>query len=396
MNLTFSRTVFVASMALSLLITATEANDNDTFFCDGNGENCYCSPAETISGSSPLSSADNINFCGGGEASDDVWAQTICTPYAYKPNTYNIQNDFDKGTCGCQPNCNDPYLDVMAYGAGYKDEGGNVHSDTNVWAANPDPSVWWIPQGSDTKQDYFVFHGCDGSGLQSDCMGDIKYVERIQGLYSDTKLGITDGVGTIPDEGICGNYDDGRTYCKFVHPGTMRMHDNYVGGWFLKPSDAGVSCASGFGDEGAGCIWDGLCKSAASGGWDKNNPLCDTILDIPNTYFNGQHPFADVEGYHFSFALYPWRCDPSGDDTNNLFSYPSISKYGYKCYVDNEPDPAPLALEVYFGVLTSDKEIKLYRFDSDANFDVNFINPGAPYTVYSVNQGAARQLRGSN
>lgn len=249
---------------------------------------------------------------------------------------------------------------------------------------SPDPSEWWLSPGSGTEQDYFVFHGCDGAGLQSDCLGDIKYVERIQGLYSDGNLGIHHGEGTVPDEGICGDFEYGRTYCKFVHPGTMRVHENYVGGWFLKPSDSGETCEAEFGDEGAGCIWAGLCNSAASGGWD--GPLCDNILDIPNTYFNGQHPFADVDGYHFSFILYPWRCSESGDDTNNLFSYPSISAYGYKCYVDNEPDPAPVALEIYFGVLrASDSVIELYRFDSDGNFNVNPVNPGAPYFIRSVN-----------
>jgi len=387
MILNFDRTMFTAATML-LLFVACKADDsgNDTFFCDNSGENCYCSPAEP----------DNQSFCGGGDESSDVWAQTTCTPYAYKPNTYNLQNGIDDSSCGCAPNCDDPYLDVMSYGAGYQDEGKYVYAGTNVWAANPDPSIWWLPEGSGTKQDYFVFHGCDGAGLQSDCVGDIKYLERIQGLYNDDNLGIVDGKGTVPEDGICGDFDYDRTYCKFVHPGTMRVHENYVGGWFLKPSDWGKSCDPAFGDEGAGCINEDLCKSAASGGWDKSNPLCDNILNIPNNFFNGQHPFADVEGYHFSFVLYPWRCSPSGDDKNNLFSYPSITTNGHKCFVDNEPDPAPLALEIYFGVLTSDKEIKLYRFNSDGDFNVNFINSDSPYSINSVNQGKTRQLRGSN
>ena len=168
----------------------------------------------------------------------------------------------------------------------------------------------------------------------------------------------------------------------------MTIHENYVGGWFLNPSDWGSTCDPAFGDEGSGCISDDICKSTASGGWDESNPLCDNMMAIPQNYFNGNHPFADVDGYHFSFVLYPWRCSLSGDDTNNLFSYPSITTYGSKCYVDNEPDPAPLALEIYFGVLTLDNsEIQLYRFDSDSNFTVNFKNKDNPYSIYNVNQG---------
>ena len=59
MVLNYSRcVVFAIATALSLI--TSKANDN--FFCDGNSENCYCSPAE----------ADP--FCGGGDASGDVWA----------------------------------------------------------------------------------------------------------------------------------------------------------------------------------------------------------------------------------------------------------------------------------------------------------------------------------
>merc|ERR1711972_525633 len=78
--------------------------------------------------------------------------------------------------------------------------------------------------------DYFVFHGCDGAGIQSDCLGDIKYIERIEYRYNsgddsewpheDGKPDIVDGqvvldgnvqkfIDTFPD-GICGNFDSGK------------------------------------------------------------------------------------------------------------------------------------------------------------------------------------------
>jgi len=363
----------IAAALLPLLFGGADANEN--YVCNNDDTNdCYCNPFTTEA------------YCGGGDESGDVWTQMSCTPYAYRPNTFNLANGLTPGMCGCAPNCDDPYLDVMSYGTGYVYGNKDYpNSDTNAWSANPDPAEWWL-HGSTSKDDYFVFHGCDGAGIQSDCAGDIKYIERFNGLYSGGD--IDKGYGTIPGEGICEGGPDGRNYCKFVHPGTMRVFDQYVGGWWGSTceSDADYNPNNMFGDPGMGCFNTNDCGSLASGGWD--GKLCQHISDIPNKHgFNGRHPFADEEGSRFSFLLFPWRCDGGTGLDSNRFSYPTIEDWGSKCYVDNEPTPP--YLEIYFGIITGLGKgevptIKLYRFDSDSSYDVKFINEGDPYYLYSV------------
>jgi len=241
------------------------ASQEDYYFCDG--DNCYCYP----------NGYPDDDFCGGGDLSDDVWTQLGCTPYTYKPNVQNRVNAQPDGSprpddCGCAPNCGDSYLDVISYGAGYKYENaGYVMNGANVWAA--DTNNWWLPAGSGTTRDYFVFHGCDGAGLQSDCFGDIKYAEHIIGLHENGKYDIHDGKtsdGKSPNggKGICSDPNEtyGRTYCKFVHPGTMTVHEDYYGGFHSKCSGFG-----NMGDDGALCITEDDFQSTASGPWEKGN-----------------------------------------------------------------------------------------------------------------------------
>jgi len=263
-----------------------------------------------------------------------------------------------------------------------------VMTGANVWAA--DTNNWWLPAGSGTTRDYFVFHGCDGAGLQSDCFGDILYAEHIIGLNENDEYGIYDGKtfdGKSPNgvKGICSDPNDtyGRSYCKFVHPGTMTVHEDYYGGFHSKCSGFG-----NMGDDGALCITEDDFQSTASGVWKKGD-LDKKVLNIPNVYFGGQHPFADEDGYHFSFMMYPWRCDNGGPAANNLFSYPSISDWGYECYVDNEPGGwgAPPDIEIYFGVLLNNgvgDEMWLHKFESDGDFNVNWITQSGFYKLFNV------------
>jgi len=355
------------------------ASKEQYFFCK-NGDDCFCYPNGYQDG------YPDADFCGGGDQYGDAWTQLSCSPYQYKPNVANRENPKSDGSprddnCGCAPNCNDPYLDVISYGAGYKNEqAGYVMSGSNVWAS--DTNEWWLPAGSGTARDYFVFHGCDGAGLQSDCFGDIKYAEHIVGLHENDYYNIHDGKNLNGDDnppnggyGICNDPNDnyGRTYCKFVHPGTMTYHQEYFGGFH---SECNGFENTNMGDDGALCITKYDFKSTFSGPWKKGN-LDKKVLNIPNDYFGGQHPFADEAGYRFSFMMYPWRCNNGGSGVASLFSYPSIYQNGYECYVDNEPDDsAPPHIEFYFGILLDNgvgDEMWLHKFESDGDFNVNFV-----------------------
>jgi len=343
----------------------------------------------------PMSCPPADQWCGG-EDSENPWAQLSCTPIAYRPFTFNHANGMGDDTdCG-----NDgPYLNIMANGKGLGDA-NYPNVNTNAWAGD------FTGSGN---LDYFVFHGCDGAGLQSDCAGDIKYIERISYRYTDSNLGITDGLvdsgqpftDAFPD-GICGELEvkpgtgDMRTFCKFVHPGTEHVYSDYHGGWWGSDnSDDTV-----FGSKGMGYIKSGDFSSLATGAW--SGPLQSNVLDIPNQ-FGGEHPFSAEGGSMFSFMMYQWRCEGSTND-NNYFSFPSIAASNRKCFVDNEPGNPPNALgfpprvEIFFGTLTKcgTKDcIKFLRWDSDENGDITQViaDSGAgsgqdqPYVLYPVHQG---------
>jgi len=345
--------------------------------------------------------------CGG---TTDPSIEMVCSPVSYRPLTFNSQKLGSPVTdCGNEGS----YLGIMANGQDF--EGGTDPTWKNVRA-------WAGDFSGKGNLDYFVFHGCDGAGIQSDCLGDIKYIERIEYRYNsdsdsdwpheDGKPDIVDGqvvldgnvqkfIDTFPD-GICGNFDSGkdtRNYCKFVHPGTELVHSGYHGGWW--GGDNGADTA--FGSEGMGFIdttgswtWNDQDKtwengddfgSAATGPWQ--GPLKQNVQNILNSY-GGWHPF--TEGQTFSFMLFDWRCEDS-DANTNLFSYPSIASNYHMCFVDNEPGDLgyPPHVEIYFGTLTKDSEnkdcIKFLRWDSKEDGSVYMAesrDPSSPYVIYPV------------
>lgn len=325
------------------------------------------------------------NFCGG---STDPWTELSCSMYSYRPFTFNKAHGNDGQSCG-----NDGvYLGIMANGENYDPSGNsNPNSNTNAWASD----------FSGNNEDYFVFHGCDGAGLQSDCVGDIKYIERLSYLYTDDNTLQTDRVvdgmvssgrkfGEAYPEGMCGQQDfpsgDQRTYCKFVHPGTERVYSDYHGGWWGVDADED----SKFGSKGMGFIKEGDFASAASGDW--SGPLKSNVMAIPDRNFGGRHPFAG-DGDNFSFMLFDYRCEASPADSN-YFSYPSIASNGRKCFVDNEPGSLgyPPHVEIYFGTLTQDTGgkdmVKMLRWDSDVDGNITPANDDtdSPYITYPVHK----------
>lgn len=353
-------------------------------------------------------------WCGGLDT-DSPWAQLSCTPVAYRPFTFNDDNGLDGQTdCG-----NDgAYLGIMANGQNCRDPNqqgtGKDCSDSNY--PNVNSNAWAGDfSGQGKNMDYWVFHGCDGAGLQSDCFGDIKYMERIGYRYTDTNMnpaindGKVDGGLSFAEaypQGICETdeigtgLDDWRTFCKFVHPGTGYVYSDYWGGWWGEESTVDTSYSSEnmgtikFGDGVNDC---GDFMSKATGCW--KGPLRSNVQEIPNQFGNS-HPFSG-DGAMFSFMLYQWRCEDSTAN-HNKFSYPSITDNYKKCFVDNEPgNPGlgyPPHVEIYFGTLTKcdDKDcIKFLKWDSDVDGGISLAidpdsdagsGPETAYLLYPVHQ----------
>lgn len=225
---------------------------------------------------------------------DDPFHQLSCTPYLYWPKRFNTEN----------PNfCNDAVYDQLAGGG----------DRAQAWAYFDDDGHW---QGGD----YWVFHSCDGAGIQPDCFGDVKYSEHFAGVADDTS---------------CQEWpinDNQRNHCKFKHPGTGTIYDTYEAGWWNYGRVDG-DCANGL-------IKDSQLKSAASGYWyDGQRDVSQAICDLYNPYMEYDWTPDGFGGHQRSinFVQFPWVCTRSGDTENNYFSSPSQYENGIKCYADNEP-----------------------------------------------------------
>merc|ERR1712048_916022 len=197
-------------------MTAVLGDEDPPTCADGiNSDNCFeCANA-----------ADDY-WCGDNE--DPAW-QMSCTPFQYRPMSYNNAQGLDEWCSYSDDPKNDPDADIWATLA--YDDTKNEAGDATPW---PYPGVraWAAQFNNDCSQaggnsDYWVFHACDGAGIQGgDCAGDIKYVERFGFTYD----------GDMEDFEYC-NYDgqptsyDDRKYCKFVHPGTNKVYEEYKAGW---------------------------------------------------------------------------------------------------------------------------------------------------------------------
>lgn len=282
------------------------------------------------------------NFCGGGgEGASD----TSCSPFFYRPFQFNLdQNPVLKPVCG-----GSPYEDIVA--------GAQWNMGARTWASFP----------KSNRKDYWVFHNCDGAGIQPDCFGDIKYIERF------------DGGNTQPG---CLKGPHGRNHCTFTHPNSKTTFGQmrYWAGWYGLGDDvrSGAICGAGPGNARP---------------WYQ--PVCDKIMAIHKS----GNPYDNVKGkiHTFSFALYPWVCEQDSSMPNANFTSPSMDsygvKYGWKCYADNEPGISgkgwPPFVEIYFAGLFLESPnkyvLRLDKWMIDNSDTPKLIGEG--YKIYPCNSG---------
>lgn len=132
----------------------------------------------------------NAQWCGGEENENnykDILSKNgSCTPFAFLPDKQ-------------WQTCENPIPEI---------------------ASNENPPIIWK---SDSNSDnIFIFHGCDGSGIQTDCRGDILYFEQF-GIPGDAKSASKNCVRSYPSH----------EPCQFSHPGNPRINFPYYNcGWF--------------------------------------------------------------------------------------------------------------------------------------------------------------------
>ena len=139
----------------------------------------------------------------------DDWCDTNpvaslqCSPYGYRPI---YEYDFDT-----------PYYTGSLAALTYSPDWSAVDDQTKNQVR-----AWGDPNGVLDEPTFFVFHGFDAAGVQSDCIGDQGYVERFGSVFETDETGdwpeVVDGFITrvvndenfddvMPQEGFC-EYDD--------------------------------------------------------------------------------------------------------------------------------------------------------------------------------------------
>lgn len=237
--------------------------------------------------------------CGGGDGGNlDLHAS--CTPYPFRaPSGDQSQfTDF----CNC---------DEVSYFAG-----ADLSGSSDSYA------VWY----DGTGDNYWIIHGCDGSGQQiGDCGGGTGYVEQI-GPYSQTYADSDTGVWNGKVVNIENDYDDGNMDAHvstvFQHPGTDKVYD-----W----------------------LWAGMWTPGANDWAEEQKPWWT------NWQKEGvQDPSKLSPDDSIFFSIYPWVCGLGTQDLSWFWNAGGAGKamdpiYGTdcdsggwcndyaKCYYDNEP-----------------------------------------------------------
>ena len=299
-------------------------------------------------------------WCGG---SQNPTKELSCTPFKYRPFQWNNTNP---GNSWC---ANWQTLKTLT---GVPD-GGVFYNTYRAWSYF-DSSGRNVP--SQDKGSYWVFHGCDGAGIQPDCAGDIKYVERLYGPISKNGALWCEGgytVDQIPSKGR-----NPRRQCKFKHPGTGNVYDNYYSGWW---------------DDGDLNSNQWMMRAGANRWW--NNAIRNAF-----TQKAGTSPFQGQAGDKLVMMIFPWVCDVAGADEDaavrNGYYSPDSAIKNVKCWADNEPYTDgkknagwPPFAQLYYMLLTKEnnKDVLKVRGYEINNSTMNVIdmNNGNSWNLYPCN-----------
>jgi hypothetical protein len=241
-------------------------------------------------------------WCGGGSTAGNALKQMSCTPFAYKPWSFNNKNGL--GETNKNSFCTSKTVKDVA--------GGPYQSQ-----------AWMLNKGNRSKDtSYWVFHGCDGAGIMPDCVGDVLFLERFYGWSKDqSKVWCKGGITIDQVASRTSDPNSNRRQCKFKHPGTGHIYENYEAGIWQ------------WGDKKTTQIDLSKFTSAATGGWSQRAE--DAVTSVRNPFPNGETVL-----YTMTF---PWVCtgigkgganQNEGDATNGLFTQTNTP--GVKCYWDNE------------------------------------------------------------
>ena len=175
-------------------------------------------------------------------------------------------------------------------------------------------------KGDGTKDtSYWVFHGCDGAGIMPDCKGDVLFLERFYGWAKDQSTVWCQGENggqPIRIDQVASRTNEpnsNRRQCKFKHPGTGKIYENYEAGMWQWGDGSTQINLNNF-------------ISAATGGWSQRAE--NAVTSVRNPFPNGETVL-----YTMTF---PWVCTGIGgkESTNGLFTQTNTP--GVKCYWDNE------------------------------------------------------------
>lgn len=246
----------------------------------------------------------NINWCGGG----GDWS---CTPWAF---TVDWTSDCEQHDgCWTQLEC----------------DGGDgsliVGDDSGAGTYLP---KWELADGSWCDSvacadqcggaNYFVFHTCDGAGLQSDCKGGQWYVEQLSQYNGERGWNSGD-----PQHGEVHPAGTTNPSFNFYHPGTANEYEWYWCGWWGK-----VETWHGF-DSSANWI----TMANTNAGSEVSNSGSGHTPSWARDAFGGQDADATV-------ALYPWICQ-NGADADKTGIQKGAAMYAgdhddvWNCFCDN-------------------------------------------------------------
>merc|ERR1712151_1119109 len=169
--------------------------------------------------------------------------------------------------------------------------------------------------------DVWILHGCDGAGIQTDCAGDIMYLEHF-----DSKSPVAEQDCPV------GNYGQDHTQCPtFYHQGLQESLPGYSCGWWRGyNSPVGIEEANG---DGIGALGPKENDGDTQTG-DYSSSLLDALRNCPDCAGGTalEHPYAGTDALaYFTGASWPWICTWGGDGD---MPYTGSTA---NCYCDNEP-----------------------------------------------------------